>query len=312
MRFWWVNQNQTFKHEFHGRFLWSPKRKSNGHANPFYDTMTRVQPGDVVFSFAGGQIRAIGVARTGHQTAPKPDFGGAGSNWSEEGWLVEVDYALVQTPVRPKDFFDVIRPTLPLRYSPLDAHGNGVQSVYLAEVPAVMATALIGLLGADYDNTLAIIGASDRANDVEGNVEQRKIEERTDISNTQKETLIRARVGQGVFKSNVRLRETHCRVTGLELPQHLIASHIKPWKASTDSEKIDGSNGFLMSPHVDHLFDRGYMSFESNGNLVISPKLQYRVLAVWHINQDLNVGEFSERQKKYLKYHRENVFQTAS
>ena len=62
MRYWWVNQNQTYRHEVAGNYVWSPKRNANGHRNPFYDFMREVAPGDVVFSFADTLIRAIGIA----------------------------------------------------------------------------------------------------------------------------------------------------------------------------------------------------------------------------------------------------------
>ena len=64
MRYWWVNQNQTYRHEVPGNYLWSPKRKNNGDRNPFYDFMREVRevaPGDVVFSFADTFIKAIGI-----------------------------------------------------------------------------------------------------------------------------------------------------------------------------------------------------------------------------------------------------------
>jgi len=51
MRYWWVNQNQTFRHELAGGYLWSPKRNANGVRNPFYESMREVSPGDVIFSF---------------------------------------------------------------------------------------------------------------------------------------------------------------------------------------------------------------------------------------------------------------------
>lgn len=70
MRYWWVNQNQTFSQEFHGGYLWSPKRKSNQAINPFYEFMREVSPGDMVFCFQGGHIRAIGVARSSCYEAP--------------------------------------------------------------------------------------------------------------------------------------------------------------------------------------------------------------------------------------------------
>ena len=50
MRYWWVNQNQTYRHEIQGGYLWSPKRNANGARNPFYESMREVAPGDLIFS----------------------------------------------------------------------------------------------------------------------------------------------------------------------------------------------------------------------------------------------------------------------
>ena len=94
MRYWWVNQNQTFKAETRGNFMWSPKANANAARNPFYDFMTEVSPGDVIFSFCDTRIKTLGIATGPAQTAPKPDFGNAGANWAEEGWFVPV-YSLV-------------------------------------------------------------------------------------------------------------------------------------------------------------------------------------------------------------------------
>ena len=66
------------------------------------------------------------------------------------------------------------------------------------------------------------------------------------------------RGGGRVFKSNVRLNENKCRVTGITDQRLLIASHIKPWAVSSDKEKLDGCNGLLLSPR---LFERGLISF---------------------------------------------------
>ena len=118
-----------------------------------------------------------------------------------------------------------------------------------------------------------------------------------------------ARRGQGVFRRNVEQIETSCRVTGLRDLQHLRASHIKTWRNSNDEEKIDGHNGLMLSPHVDHLFDRGWILFEDNGMLVPSPKLDLEVLQSWRIEPDRQLRPFLPRQIGFLEYHRELVFQ---
>jgi len=61
VRYWWVNQNQTFRQEIDGGYLWSPKRNKNGHRNPFYEFMREVAPGDIVFSFFDTRIAALGI-----------------------------------------------------------------------------------------------------------------------------------------------------------------------------------------------------------------------------------------------------------
>ncbi len=86
MKYWWVNQKQTYRQEIAGGYMWSPKSNSNGAKNPYYDFMTEVSPGDVVFSYANGQIIAVGVATSNAFTAIKPkDFGSIGDSWSDEG-----------------------------------------------------------------------------------------------------------------------------------------------------------------------------------------------------------------------------------
>ena len=123
--------------------------------------------------------------------------------------------------------------------------------------------------------------------------------------------LVRARLGQGLFKSRVELVEKGCRVTKLQRPEHLIASHIKPWRDATDQEKLDGFNGLLLSPHVDHLFDRRYISFSNDGRILVSPMLSPRVLSQWSIDVDQNVGSFTREQSVYLDYHRDVLLRRA-
>src|SRR5262245_56181673 len=143
MRYWWVNQNQPFRAELRGSFMWSPKRNANGARNQFYENMREVSPGDIVFSFCDASIKAIAVVTGAAQTGPKPDFGSAGLNWSKEGWFVPADYCTLDNQIRPKDHAAILRPFLPTKYSPLQESGDGLQSAYLAQVPLPLARALI-------------------------------------------------------------------------------------------------------------------------------------------------------------------------
>lgn len=128
---------------------------------------------------------------------------------------------------------------------------------------------------------------------------------------TEKEAIIMARRGQGKFKESVCRYEQKCRITEVNRIEHLTASHIKLWRDCDDhKERLDGSNGLLLTPSIDHLFDRGYISFENNGELLISPKSDKLSLFRMGIETKkvVNVGLFNQDQKSYLDYHRESVF----
>jgi hypothetical protein len=98
-------------------------------------------------------------------------------------------------------------------------------------------------------------------------------------------------------------------VTKVERLEHLAASHTKPWRDSTNEERLDGENGLLLTPTIDHLFDKGFISFENKGDLIVSPVADRASLLKMGIRPEgkVNVGVFSEGQRKFLNYHRENV-----
>ena len=305
MKYWWVNQNQTYDYEISG-FLWSPKTKSDGGRNPFYETMTQVSPGDLVFSYSDTYIKAIGVVQTQAVTSPKPDFREAGSNWANEGWYVEVEFKEITDPIKPKDFMHLILPHLANKYAPLLPNGRGLQGIYLTEISEAFGQILIDLSNENLNlikENLAPIQNLELEEEIKNEIKFSQIE-----GNLEKIQLIKSRRGQGIFKANVRLIENKCRITGVSNIKHLIASHIKPWKESNEEEKIDGFNGFLMSPHIDHLFNYGFLSFENNGNLMISKFLNPLILNQWKISEIKNVGNFRDEQKYYLDFHREKVF----
>src|SRR5688572_16560549 len=194
MRYWWVNQNQTYRAEVRGSFMWSPKRNANGARNQFYENMREVSPGDVVFSFCDTRIKAIGVVTGGAQTGPKPDFGAAGANWSREGWFVPVDYCVLNNQVRPKEHAAILRPFLPAKYSPLQESGDGLQSVYLAELPQAFAEALIGLIGESYWDAYATIATLQSTTDAAS--AEPLVLDAGIVGPTFREQLVRARRGQ--------------------------------------------------------------------------------------------------------------------
>jgi putative restriction endonuclease len=320
MRYWWVNQNQTFRQEIAGGYLWSPKRNANGARNPFYDSMREVSPGDLIFSFVDTRIAAIGIANSYCWECPKPlEFGSVGQNWENVGWRVNVSFVSIQNKIRPKDHIAVLRPLLPNHYSPLQPNGNGIQSIYLTELSEGFAQVLVGLIGKEARSLIGVSKTGVAMQDgkiVTGDdldVWESRLEDqiRTDVAvkNTEREAIIRARRGQGLFKERVMRIETRCRITGVDNPTHLLASHCKPWRDSSNDERLDGENGLLLTPSIDHLFDRGFIGFEDSGDLIISPAAHKASLEKMGVEtrHSINVGSFTEGQRKFLDFHRNYV-----
>jgi len=317
MRYWWVNQNQTYRQEVNGGYLWSPKRKANQARNPFYDFMREVSPGDVIFSFAGTLIAAIGVATSHAQESPKPaEFGSTGAYWENIGWRVNVSFVELRSRIRPSDYMSLLAPLLPKVYAPLRPDGVGMQGVYLTYLPDAFAAALVDLLGAEA-RTLVMGFRVSEPGSFQSSVIQLQWEEhliaqvqRDDqITETEKETVVMARRGQGLFKQRVMTLERACRITGVTEEEHLRASHCKPWRDSSNKERLDGENGLLLTPTMDHLFDQGFIGFEGNGDLVISPVAHLESLVRMGLSpgDKRNVGSFSSGQRSYLEYHRDEV-----
>ena len=318
MRYWWVNQKQTYRHEVQGGYLWSPKTKSDGSMNPFYEFMREVSPGDLVFSYANTHIRAFGVARSYAYEAPKPpEFGATGRNWDEIGWRVDVDFTEHPRPVRPADWIELLRPLLPRKYAPLQASsGYGVQSVYLTELPEPLALQIATLLG-DEVSALArrelLREAPERREPEVVFWEEhlrRRIEQSPELDETEKESLVQARRGQGLFRSRVQEHEQQCRITRVDRLEHLRASHCKPWRDSTNGERLDGQNGLLLTPSIDHLFDRGFISFRDDGRLLRSPVAHLPSLEKLGVpvSSELDTGSFTDGQRRFVEYHRDCVF----
>ena len=128
-------------------------------------------------------------------------------------------------------------------------------------------------------------------------------EKRTEI-----ETLIKARLGQGSFRQNVLEQYPSCPLTGLDIQPLLIASHIKPWSVCNNNERLDPFNGLMLAPHIDALFDKGLITFEADGTIKISPKIDPENQERLGIFPDMKL-KIEPESEKYFEYHRSHVFQ---
>lgn len=123
-----------------------------------------------------------------------------------------------------------------------------------------------------------------------------------------RETVIKARINQSIFRQKLIERYGCCCLCGISNKNLLVASHIKPWVVADKKEKLDVDNGFLLCSNHDGLFDRGLISFNDDGNIMISDRLSDKDRILLNIDDNKNIY-LTPGNKKYLNYHRNNVFQ---
>jgi len=138
--------------------------------------------------------------------------------------------------------------------------------------------------------------------------ELQKIKQYRELVIKDKEAVIKARVGQGIFRSRLVDYWQKCSVTGCDNLNILIASHIKPWKDCDIKEAIDLYNGLLLIPNLDKLFDLGLISFEDGGKIIISSTLTTKNIKSLAINEKMGLEKIDGNHKSYLAYHRDRVF----
>lgn len=136
-----------------------------------------------------------------------------------------------------------------------------------------------------------------------------KVKKDNSTTETEKESLVKSRLGQGSFRNDLIDYWNGCAVTGYKSGNLLIASHIKPWRSSDNSERLDKFNGFPLIPNLDKAFDKGFISFKKNGQIIISELLQKPELL--GIKSDLSI-KVSEQHQQYLEYHRDLVLVEAN
>ena len=129
---------------------------------------------------------------------------------------------------------------------------------------------------------------------------------------TEAERLVVRRVGQDVFRRGLlEYWDGRCAITGLDVPDLLRASHIKPWAdCDTDAERLDVYNGLLLAPHLDAAFDSGFITIEANGTVLLSDALPTGARSALGLDGPLKVPGLHRAHERYLPWHRSRIFRT--
>ncbi len=134
---------------------------------------------------------------------------------------------------------------------------------------------------------------------------------RRDLKETEKALLVASRIGQGRFRRDLVAYWKACAVTGCGEVNLLVASHIKPWAASSDRERLDPFNGLILVPNLDRLFDRGLITFSDRGEMKVSSLLSGKARRLFGVGEKISI-KLDARHKPYMAYHREYVFESKS
>lgn len=146
------------------------------------------------------------------------------------------------------------------------------------------------------------------AAEMEGAGKLADVQEYLSLSDTEREAIIKARVGQGKFRTRLIDYWGKCAVTGCTETDLLIASHIKPWAKSSPTERLSFYNGLLLSPTLDACFELGLISFEDNGYILLSSRLSQENAQILSINSEMRLLKVAPEHKPYLIYHRDNKY----
>lgn len=127
---------------------------------------------------------------------------------------------------------------------------------------------------------------------------------------TEVQRLVTQRVGQDIFRRElIGYWGGKCAVTGLDVVELLRASHIKSWaQCESDEERLDVFNGLLLVPHLDALFDGGWVTFLDSGQIQISGRLSTKQRTLAGLFGRESVNGLTEKHAKYLEWHRNTLF----
>ncbi|MFY3790349.1 HNH endonuclease [Ureibacillus sp. MALMAid1270] len=129
-----------------------------------------------------------------------------------------------------------------------------------------------------------------------------------DVGQTEKEMILKIRTVQGAFRTKLLNKNSKCALCSTNEPKLLIASHIKPWRDCSNIERTDINNGLLLCPNHDALFDSGFITFDKDGRVLISNRINLATIAAMNIHTDSTILILNREMENYLKWHRKNVF----
>lgn len=299
VNFYWVNIGTSFKEVAEFKFLWAPKNTLNQKGQSIIDAdwkaVPNVKKGDIIFCNYQGSLIHISVATKDAYESERPE-NRSFDQWKKDGYKIDIDLHTLSYPITNNDFKDEFIPMFNDKCVPkLFAQNKSVSQKYMVKLPVAAGVFLLDLVGDEAFNIQDSM-ASNSARD----------SNQTAPEGYDKEVTAKARVGQGKFRQDVMaLWSDTCAVTGLDIKMLLTASHILPWQLSNPHQKVDKFNGLALSPNIDKLFDKGFISFDEKGDILIKNSLSTDALKAVGVDKKMAIKNLTKEHLAYLKEHRE-------
>lgn len=159
--------------------------------------------------------------------------------------------------------------------------------------------------GLQLDEVLSILGVNFKKGSAYDEITD-ELDALKKLPGTTRQAVVDARLGQGKYRNELIEFWSGCSVTGITNNKLLRASHIYPWKLSTNTERLDKYNGLLLTPNLDQAFDQGLISFDVGGKIIIKDSAFNKdELLILNIHRDLKLKSVNEKHKYYLQKHRQ-------
>ncbi|MFJ7746598.1 HNH endonuclease [Peribacillus sp. NPDC097295] len=297
-----VMQGTTYQEERHLGIIWSPQIDKSGLVPHSSKIIQEIKNGDRIFHYVKGSIVAISIVKKGCQEDIRPQR--IRNHKMENGYLVETEYRELEIPLNIRDHFDEITQYLPIKYSAFQEDGTG-NSGYLYPCNEELTLKLL-----EYISMLNIFNADE--DQLELSVDEVIAKERNPLqallAETESEAKMKIRCGQQKFRKLVMpLWNHHCPLCGIGMAALLKTSHAKPWKDSTDEERLNPYNGLVLCYNHDALYEKGLITFDGQGRIHISQQIPEEEYDMYRLGKSIKIAIHPEN-KPYFKWHKKNVF----
>lgn len=303
MNYFLVFQNKSYKEERTGGYLWAPQKNESGQTFHHWTDMKLINKNDIIFNSYNGKLVSVLIAKENCKEHERPTGLDQLNLWEKDGWLVSAKYIDLVEPITYKEYMDNIIKLQDPKYAPFNKSGRG-NTGYLFRVSRELADFFFEII----ERTNGVL--REKFQVVNSIPEEiiKQIENDLDsvitLDKTEKETIIKTRIGHSAFKKALLAIEKKCRICGITDERFLIASHIKPWSVSNNQERLDVNNGLLLCPNHDALFDKRYISFDETGKVMVKESLDDTTKILLNINETMRI-KMNERQQFFMRWHRE-------